>query len=205
MTEIGKAVLYLSTINENGGDGRGSVVAIHYGNRKFFVTAAHVLAEKHKVDICLGGKGDGSIDKCIPIMSAAKFLALDRYIDLAAFTLPDKLTESLPIRWLSPKKGAAAKSAKVWMIGYPADVRASFPRRTYSVGTVIQYNRDRMRINGMVAGGESGGAIVDDSGNIYGIIQRGFLKSSTFLRRGGFHIGTIEIQGRSLQQFLKSL
>ena len=129
------------------------------------LTNHHVVNSKNKVTlVAMNAKGD--------LFPITKVLAADENTDLAILQIEGKIPPPLPIA-LSPE--AAPIGSRVSVISHPAG-----QYYTYTSGTVSRYVKSRLGNGAMVdyvsitadyARGSSGGPVLNDRGEVIGIVK----------------------------------
>lgn len=137
------------------------------------LTAHHVIANASTVTVQFSGKG----------RQPAEVVQASTASDLAVLKVAAATNDFLPI---APQRSARL-GQKVFTVGYPAiDVLGAEPK--YSEGTIsalsgIQGEASFLQISVPIQPGNSGGALVDESGRVIGIVTStaaisGFMKAT---------------------------
>ncbi|MFM2071206.1 MAG: hypothetical protein RLZZ623_1469 [Actinomycetota bacterium] len=154
LAAVSPSVVYLST---DFGSGTGLVLADGY-----VITNAHVVTPFGVVDVTPAG-GEAELD--VPVVG------VDFSADLAVI---GPISASLPAAPFATSVADVASGDAVYLVGYPSETETS-PTPTIAQGIISRtrevqdFDQTYLQTDAAIAGGQSGGALVNDQGQVVGI------------------------------------
>lgn len=132
----------------------------------FFVSKdGHIITNAHVVKNCLSIDIDGAVK------NKATIVALDREKDLAILKIPQSSPMVAPLRW---NLNSMRVGHKVSILGYPGEAGAKGQLR-YSTSEIIGLEGPTgepqwVQIRPVLEKGNSGGPLLDTTGNVIGVV-----------------------------------
>jgi hypothetical protein len=145
----------------------GSGMVVARGDQRYILTNLHVVAPEPAVRVVLPGE-EPEEHKDVPV------LGVDKLTDIALLGPID--TERSPVRLEDP---GVEKGDEVYLIGYPGETEEE-PEPTITRGIVSRrrtnstFELDYLQTDASISGGQSGGALADEQGNVIGVSGLGF-------------------------------
>lgn len=147
---------------------RGSAVLVSAGDGQVLVTSAHVVAGAREVTVSASSVGPGGVE--------AEVVALDPASDLAVLRVSDAVGDRLgePIDAVEPSTGAA--SLVIWdhetgtAVGESVSVERRLRVTIEDIFNEAEVERSAIELDTAVVKGDSGGAVISDDGDLWGVV-----------------------------------